>query len=392
MGRRWGKTVLGGVLAMNVLRQHGRVAWIAPTYKNTRAPWRWSAAVAAPLAAAGVLDVSKTEKVISTKRGGFLALYSADNIEAILGEAFNLVILDEAARIAEEAWYESIQPTLADADGDAILISTPKGRNWFWREWLRGQAEDAEVKSFRAPSADNPNPRIKRAAELARVRVSDRTYRQEWLAEFIEDGAGVFRNVRAVATAEPAERVDGHTYVIGADWGRTEDATVFAVIDATARRMVHLDRMVNTPYQQQIDRLKALRTRYRASAIVAELNSFGGPLVESLARSGLPMHGFTTTNTTKAAAIDALALAFENGTLAILNDATLIGELEAYESERLPSGAVRYSAPAGLHDDCVIALALAWHGANNPMQHVFDHYARLAEALKPKAEPHEAAA
>jgi len=31
--------------------------------------------------------------------------------------------------------------------------------------------------------------------------------------------------------------------------------------------------------------------------------------------------------------------------------------------DRLPSGMVRYSAPDGLHDDMVISLALAWHGA-----------------------------
>ena len=39
---------------------------------------------------------------------------------------------------------------------------------------------------------------------------------------------------------------------------------------------------------------------------------------------------------------------------------TLLNELQAYESERLPSGAVRYSAPGGMHDDHVISLALAW--------------------------------
>jgi len=41
----------------------------------------------------------------------------------------------------------------------------------------------------------------------------------------------------------------------------------------------------------------------------------------------------------------------------------LVSELQAYTMERLPSGRFRYSAPAGMHDDTVIALALAWHGA-----------------------------
>lgn len=382
MGRRWGKTVLGGVLGMNVLRQHGRVAWIAPTYKNTRAPWRWAVQVAQPLVASKRFAVSKSDKVITSDLGGFLALYSADNIEAILGEAFNLVIVDEAARIQEYAWTDSIQPTLADADGDAILISTPKGRNWFWREWMRGQAELADTASFTAPTSANPNPRIKRAAEMAQLRTSDRTYRQEWLAQFIEDGGGVFRNVQAAATAEPAEPIAEHQYVMGVDWGRTNDATVMIVLDVTISRMVAMERLTNTDYRTQLDRLRNLNTKYKPVSIIAELNSMGGPLVEAMQGFGLPVTGFTTTNATKSAAIDALALAFEQSKLTILNSELLIGELEAYESERLPGGLLRYSAPSGMHDDTVMALAMAWHGCNSPAASLMDYYRQRAEARK----------
>jgi hypothetical protein len=48
-----------------------------------------------------------------------------------------------------------------------------------------------------------------------------------------------------------------------------------------------------------------------------------------------------------------------------LNDPVLIGELQAYEMERLPGGSFRYSAPDGMHDDCVMSLALAWQGAQD---------------------------
>jgi hypothetical protein len=92
----------------------------------------------------------------------------------------------------------------------------------------------------------------------------------------------------------------------------------------------------------------------------------GEPLVEQLQRDGLPVQPFLTTNATKAAAIDALALAFERGDIRILNDPVLIGELQAYEMERLPSGMMRYNAPSGMHDDTVMSLALAWQGASSP--------------------------
>ena len=88
----------------------------------------------------------------------------------------------------------------------------------------------------------------------------------------------------------------------------------------------------------------------------------GKPNNDELRRMGLKVRDFTTTNTTKADAIENLAAAFEQGNIRILNDPILIAELQAYEVERLPSGMVRYSAPSGMHDDTVMSLALAWHG------------------------------
>lgn len=70
--------------------------------------------------------------------------------------------------------------------------------------------------------------------------------------------------------------------------------------------------------------------------------------------------GIQITNAIKTNLVEGLSLAFEQGQIEILDDPVLIGELQAYESERLPSGLVRYSAPDGLHDDCVSALMLAY--------------------------------
>lgn len=77
--------------------------------------------------------------------------------------------------------------------------------------------------------------------------------------------------------------------------------------------------------------------------------------------------GVSFTNAIKTNLVESLSLAFEQGQIEILNDPVLVGELQAYESERLPSGLIRYSAPEGFHDDCVSALMLAWAaGAAGP--------------------------
>jgi len=124
---------------------------------------------------------------------------------------------------------------------------------------------------------------------------------------------------------------------------------------------VALDRFNQIDYSLQLARLTALYERFRPRAIVAEANSMGQPLIEQLQAAGLPVVPFTTTAASKQLAVDALALAFERGSIRIIPDATLISELQAYEAERLPSGMLRYGAPSGMHDDTVMALMLAWH-------------------------------
>lgn len=365
MGRRWGKTMMAGSVALSCAAHGAAVAWIPPTYKNARPLWRFAESMTRPVAKG--LRVNRTDRTIEFPGGGWLGIYTADNPVGILGEAFDLVIVEEAARVAEDVWAETIMPTLADRDGQAMLISTPRGRNWFWREFQTGLSDDKDQASFTAPSNANPMPQIQRAYEKARTRVSERTFRQEWDAEFLDDNAMVFRFVRECATiAHSIEPIPGHQYVIGVDWGRSNDATWFMVIDITTKTVVYSDRMTDTDYGLQRMRLKALHQKYYYASVLAEYNSIGGPQIEELQRMGVIVNGFITTNATKAQIIDSLALAFEQRSLQIINDPILIGELQAYEGNRnSKTGIVTYNAPAGMHDDGVIALALAWQAATD---------------------------
>ncbi len=353
---------MSGAIAMAMANAGAQVAWMAPTYKNSRPLWRWSENTVSSLKRYGV-EVSRAERIIQFPTGGFLGIYSADNPDAIRGEAFHMVILDEAARISEETWQDAVQPTLADFDGRAVLISTPKGKNWFFNEFMRaGQSAPELAAAFNAPTTDNPNPNIRRAAELAKTRVSEMTYRQEWLAQFVEGGI-VFRNVRRQATLSPVAPQAGREYVIGADWGRTTDYTVFAVLDVRAQQMCEMQRFTQVDYPTQAMRLEALSRRWNNAPVIAEYNSMGGPMIEEMQRRNLPVIAFTTTNASKTLVIDGLVRAFEFGDIEILHDSILIGELEAFASEPTATG-IKYGAPEGLHDDCVMSLALAWHGVS----------------------------
>ncbi len=363
-GRRWGKTRLGALLCIAVACQKNRLAWwVAPTYPVASIGWRMIRRMAKQIPRC---EVREAERMVTLPGGGAIQVKSADNPDSLRGEGLHFVVVDECAFVKEDAWTEALRPALADKKGGALFISTPKGHNWFWRLWQNANSsQNNEWKAWRFSSYDNPYL-DKMEIDAAKNMLPDRTFRQEFLAEFIDDAGGVFSGVRSCVTATVQENGQpGSDYLFGVDWGKSNDFTVICVMDVRTRSLVHMERFNRIDYQVQLGRLTALYERFMPYSIIAEANSIGEPLIEQIQRSGLPVVPFQTTSASKSLAIDDLALAFAKREISIIDNEALIAELEAYEMNRLPSGLMRYSAPAGMHDDCVMSLALAWHGLNH---------------------------
>lgn len=361
-GRRFGKTLFGEDRAVKPALAGFPVGWFAPSYKYLMEVWRDFVRLLAPV----VSRTNAQEKRIELITGGFIEFWSLEDLDAGRSRKYKRVVVDEAAKIPylKLAWQEAIRATLTDYLGDAWFLSTPKGRNFFFELFQKGvDPLETEYAAWQMPTSANPFIKPQEI-EKARLELPERVFQQEYLAEFLEDAGGVFRRVRDAALAHKQEKaIEGHSYVIGVDWAKRTDFSVFTVIDETLQSLVYLDRSNGVDYTVQRNRLAALSERFRPHTIVAELNSIGEPNIEVLQREGLPVRGFQTTNASKANAIETLALAFERDQLRILNDAVLINELESFESETLPSGLTRYAAPEGTHDDCVMSLAMAFHAA-----------------------------
>ena len=362
-GRRWGKTRLGIDRLIHPALQGQPVAFFAPTYKMMSDVWRELYNTVQPV----TQRVSSQEHRLELITGGIIDMWSLDTPDAPRGRKYQRVVIDEAAMVPhlQEAWQASIRPTLTDFEGDAWFTSTPKGMNFFRTVWQYGQdPARSEWASWQMPTTANPFIKAGEV-EAARQELPERTFAQEYLATFLEDAGGVYRGVRACATEQRREPYAGR-FVMGVDWAQANDFTVLVVMDSETRRVVDLDRFNQIGWALQRGRVKAMAERWGVSLIVAESNSIGGPNVEALQREGLPVMAFETTATSKPPLIESLALAFERQEIAILDDPVLIGELEAYEREvSAVTGRSRYSAPEGMHDDTVMALALAWHGATS---------------------------
>lgn len=356
-GRRFGKSRLACAMIIDGLLRGQNLWWVAPTFDiSKRVGWRMLTTALRPLIDGGYAIINKSDLLITLPNGGMFQAKSADRPDKLVGEGLDGVVMDECGIIQEMAWLESIRPALADKLGWAVFIGTPKGRNWFWRVFQDGlDPLKPEWASWKHATSDNPyiDPA---EIESARTQLPSRVFEQEFLAEFLDDGGAVFRNLPACV--RPAPTTPGRV-VIGVDWGRANDFTVLVVMERDTRRVIEIDRFNQIGWGLQRGRLEALARRYDTELILAESNSIGEPNIEELQRAGLPVYGFQTTATSKAKIIDQLALAFEQQTIGILDDAVLMNELQSFEMERLPSGAWRYGAPEGGHDDCVMALALA---------------------------------
>jgi hypothetical protein len=352
-----------------------RIIWGAPVYDQVRVGWDETRK-----AAVGVAEFNQSRMTAEFGRGAII-FRSFDNPDSARGHTADGVVLDECGDLSPIAWAEVVRPMLLDTNGWSWGIGTPKGRNWFWQEW-RGATDREDSAAWQAPTlgvrvrdvglerAPHPleNPEVS-FGEIRRLweTMPEMSFRQEILAEFVESGGGVFRKVTEAAIYPEQEKQPGHWYVMGVDWGRAHDYTVLSVVDVTAKRQVAVDRFNRIDWQLQSKRLIALHERYKTAGILAEANAMGSPLIEAIARLGLPIRPWTASNATKAAVIDGLALALERGQLRLLDDETQTGELLAYTQKRLPSGVMQYGAPEGLHDDTVIALALAWQAATDGM-------------------------
>jgi len=364
-GRRFGKTILGidRCIAPEVLQYP--VGWFSPTYKMLVEVWREVERVTQPI----TVRKSVQDHRLEFSTGGTLEFWSLDNPNVARGRKYKRIIGDEWAMVQNslDAWNFVLRPTLVDYVGDAWFLSTPKGHNGFWQMWQYGNDVTMhDWACWQMPTASNPKIPMSEI-EAMRLTMPERVYSQEILAQFIDDAGGVFRNVVELSTVPPLRvPTKDQQIIFGVDWGKSNDFTVISAIDVGTRQQVYLDRFNQIDYHVQIGRLQAAYERFKPITIIGESNSIGTPLIEQMVRMGLPVRAFTTTNATKTTIIDSLALAMERKEIQLVNDQTQMSELQAYEMERLPSGLMRYSAPDGMHDDTVMALALAWYGASAP--------------------------
>ncbi len=307
------------------------------------------------------------------------------------------IIVDEAAYVPDRVLKEVLPPMLADKGGEFLLASSPNGRRAaFYTLYARGQSAQrtggVSHASFQCATKDNPHL-DKSWLRSQREEMGELLYGQEFEAKFIDDYGMVFReeDIDAAAGDLPGVEIENNkvdsdpkpdrVYIMGADWGRKYDYTVIVVLDATEYpfRLVHLSRWRGTSWNQQAADTAKIVAQFQPQRILVDGNSMGDPIANMLDKaiqdqmkgaSHRPtVEQFTFGSESKQALIDRLNVGLDARLLRFPRHPALINELKNFEYAPGGPGRLKMAARGTGHDDCVIALALAFYAAPDPAAH-----------------------
>jgi hypothetical protein len=357
-GRRWGKTKAGAneFLKMIINAPERSVGYcVAPTYSHTEKQWK-EILYYCPREIITEINISKHRVKLLGERE--IQFKSADNPDTMRGEAVSVVWVDEHNQIKEDRWTMELRPSLMDTHGKAIFTGTPKGKNWGFQLFTRGQdPSQTDYASFAFSSYTNPYLDPKEIDEFRRD-MPELAYRQEILAEFLDDVGSVFRNIRSCIGGELEEPQMYRQYIVGCDLAKHEDFTVICVLDQNGH-LCHFDRFSQLDWVFQSKRIVDTCKRYNNARLLIDSSGVGDPIFDMLRRSGVAVEGYKFTNASKKDLIENLSIAIENHTISYPDIPVLLSELGLFGYKISPAGVTSYNAPEGYHDDTVIALALA---------------------------------
>lgn len=407
--RGWGKTLyMVCEILIPWLEAHpgGKVMWIAPTYQIAMAPIddvfkgtdevtgnRWAPQTDDAGNKFWEFANTKSGPVLTWYNGATVSLKSADSPDSVVSRGYNLIIIDEAALIQEQVFTQQILGTARKAGIKIYMISTPRGKkHWTHKYFLKGQdPKDKQYLSFQQPYTKNSHFSPILASLIKDL--PDWIFRQEYLAEFIEDGDSIFKGLDACLVGQEISfpgnqqewyipkiidvkiqhpdgdfirRAADRRFVVAMDLAKSVDFTVLYVMDVDTGEGVYYKRMNKTDYRDVLKQAVDLCNQFNNAELIFDATGVGSGLADFLNNYDIISHPYVFTNSSKAELVNRLALSLEYREITIPNIVTIKNEMSAFTYSLTHKGNITYGASAGFHDDIVIAIAMAnWYRREN---------------------------
>lgn len=342
-GRRWGKSLISKNISI-IEALEGRITgYVTPTYALAKVFFD----EIAELLPSEVATANRSDLTFKFITGGQIRFFTGERLDNFRGLRLHNVIIDEAAYIPylQDAWNNAMRPTLTDFQGKALFISTPRGKDFFYQLYLRNEGD---WESFKFTTYDNPHI-LRSEIDEARASLPKAAFEQEYLANPAENAANPFgidfirQNIQTLS--------NDNATCFGIDLAKSYDYTVIIGLDSGGC-VCHYDR-----FQSDWSDTKNRILRLPNVPKLIDATGVGDPIVEELQREDYNIEGFKFTSQSKQQLMEGLVTSIQQGSIKY-PDGIIVDELSMFEYVYTNRG-VKYSAPDGMHDDTVCALALA---------------------------------
>ena len=336
--------------------------WVAPVSDQSQIAFRRMRRSIPP----SMQSVNISLKTITLPTGTVMWFKSADKPDSLYGEDVYGAVIDEASRTKEES-YIALRTTLTYTRAPVRIIGNVRGRhNWFYRMARKAQHDqemgvetDMAYHKIVAGDAVAAGVLDEREIEEARGQMPESWFRELYYAEASDDGGNPFglQHIDACTRTALSEKPPR---VWGWDFGKKRDYLVGIGLDEDGA-VCRFERHIGMPWGEAVNLVVASVQRTPA---LGDSTGLGDPIVEDIQRRLFgtvsdehSFRGYHFTPASKQKLMEGLAVAIQNRTV-WFPEGPIKTELEQFEFEYKATG-VRYSAPEGMHDDCVCALALA---------------------------------
>lgn len=358
--RQIGKSCLASILLIEyALVQKCISVVVEPTQAQSRRIYKQILDMMQPT---GLIKTANSQLLIMEFTNGSEILFkSAEQRDALRGFTVSgLLVIDEAAFIQDQI-FEILYPTCDANNAPILVISTPlfcSGE--FYRLYTRGMRKNPHTKSYNWSEYDTSKYLSPEKLQHYKETISPLKFKSEYLGEFISEGSYIFGDLNP-CIYYPGETKTKPVYA-GIDWGAGNggDWTVMVMMDED-RTVTGIISFNDLGPVEQIERLSEVIKANGIKNVQVEINSIGAVYYDLLKRKiGDRIRKFNTTNESKREVIENLISAVQTRGIKIPYDEELILELQHYTAEKTPKGSLTYNGADGVHDDYVIALALAY--------------------------------
>lgn len=308
-------------------------------------------------------DTNKTDLVFTYPGGSKQFFRGSDRPDLIYGPDYEDVVIDEASRCKEEAFHAARSTTTATR-GPIRCIGNVRGRkNWFYRGARKAEAGEPNTHYARITCDDAVDAGVldRDEIEQARAQLPEHVFKQLYMAEAADDEGNPF-GIEAIGKCI-APLSTQRSVAFGWDLAKSVDWTVGIGLDAGGRTSAF--RRFQMPWEETTDEVVNIS---RGVPTVIDSTGVGDPIVERVQKKHRAAIGYKFTAQSKQQLMEGLAVAIQRQEIRF-PDGPIKNELEAFEYSYTAFG-VRYSAPEGMHDDCVCALALAVHAFRDRRNHI----------------------